>query len=155
VQLHAQAAPTTPTIRIDSSLTLVDVIAENKRIGLRTRELLTDLKRVDFRILDNGHEMPIESFDIGVEHATRPVALWLIVECNQGEPPGYHSMFMSGETQFLKPALQHLAPNDAVGVAHWCDNGSADLDMLPGPEPDAALTKVEQILSEKPMRGRN
>jgi hypothetical protein len=64
-------------------------------------------------------------------------------------------MFMSGKTQSLKPALQHLAPNDAVGVAHWCDNGSADLDMLPGPEPDAALTKIEQILSEKPMRGIN
>jgi hypothetical protein len=73
VQSRAQAAPTTPTIRIDSSLTLVDVITENKRIGLRTRELLTDLKREDFRILDNGHEMPIESFDIGVEHATRPL----------------------------------------------------------------------------------
>jgi hypothetical protein len=155
--LHAQeqSPPEMTALRIDSSLTLVDVIAENKRTGLRGRELFSDLKREDFRILDNGHEMPIASFDIGAEHGARPVALWLIVECNQGEPPEYHSMFMQGRTQMLKPALAHLAADDVVGVAHWCDNGDANLDTLPGVDSDAALAKVEQVLSERPDRGKH
>ena len=154
-QLLAQTPSATPTFRVESSLTLVDVIAENKVKGIRSRESLPNLRREDFRILDNGREMNIESLDIGAEHATRPIALWLIVECNQGERPGYHSMFMRGQTHLLEAALQLLAPNDVIGVAHWCDDGSANLDILPAADAGTALAKVEQILSEKPTRGTN
>jgi hypothetical protein len=139
-----------PTIRVDSSLTLVDVIAENTKTALRTRALLSDLKREDFRIFDNRREMPIESFDIGEQFTTRPIALWLIVQCNQNDPPGYHSMFIRGRTQFLKPALAHLGKNDVVGVAHWCDDGTAILDLEPGHDPATALSTVEQVLDQKP-----
>lgn len=156
---HAQTADQVPTFRVDSSLTLVDVIAENTKTKLRTRELLTDLRREDFRIFDNGREMPIQSFDIGAQNTTRPVALWLIVQCDQffangsRMPPGYHSMFMQGRTGFLKPALAHLGKNDAVGVAHWCDNGDSVIDLAPGHDPDAALAKVEAVLSVRPIIG--
>jgi hypothetical protein len=153
--LLAQAIPPAPTFRIDSSLTLIDVIAENQKTGLHGRALLTDLTREDFRVFDNGSEMPIESFDIGAGHGTRPIALWLIVECNQEEPPTHHSLFLRGKTQFLKPALEHLGANDTVGVAHWCDNGDAQLDLLPGKDADAAIGKVERILAAKPSHGTN
>jgi hypothetical protein len=152
-QLHAQTGSATPTLRVESSLTLVDVIAENKVKGLRTRELLPNLQREDFRILDNRREMQIKSFDIGVEHTARPIALWLIVQCNDGEPPGHHSMFMRGKTKFLKAALGRLAENDLIGVAHWCDNGDATLDLPAGHDPEMALSKVEDILNEKPTTG--
>lgn len=151
----------TPVFRVDSSLTLVDVIAEDAKTGLRTRELLTDLRREDFRIFDNGHEMPIETFDVGVQNTTRPIALWLIVQCNQtfgdghGQSPGYHSMFMQGKTDFLKPALTHLGGNDVIGVAHWCDNGDAVLDQTPNRDAGAALAKVEDVLDQKPIVGKN
>lgn len=152
---HAQSSSSPPTLRVVSSLTLVDVMAEakEKKIGLSARESLTDLKREDFRIWDNGHEMPIESFDIGAEHATRSIALWLIVQCNDAEPPGHHSMFMHGRAGLLRPALGNLAAGDAVGVAHWCDSGEAKVDLPPGHDPDEALAKVEEILSEKPTTG--
>jgi hypothetical protein len=152
---QAQESSTTPVFRVDSSLTLVDVIAENRKTGLRTRELLTTLKREDFRIFDNGREMPIESFDIGAANTTRPIALWLIVQCDQKKPLGFNSMFMRGKTQFLKPALEHLGANDSIGVAHWCDDGNAELDLLPEHDSDAALAKVEEVLSEKPITGKN
>jgi hypothetical protein len=74
---------------------------------------------------DNGDEMPIERFDKGAEHATRSIALWLIVQCNDAQPPGHHSRFMRRRTDLLKPALTQLAADDAIGVAHWCDNGDA------------------------------
>jgi len=60
-------------------------------------------------------------------------------------------MFIRGRTQFLKPALAHLGKNDIVGVAHWCDDGNALLDLQPGHDPDAALSAVERVLDQKPL----
>ncbi len=159
--VHAQSAPKTPTFQVNSSLTLVDVIAEKSTAGLRGRALLTGLKRDDFRVFDDGHLMPIESFDAGASGATRPLALWLIVQCHQSfhnswrEAPGYHSMFIKGKTQYLLPALSHLGRNDAVGAAHWCDNGEARIDLKLGRDQSAALTEVEVILQRKPIVGND
>ncbi len=154
--VHAQTQhDATPTIRVDTSLVLVDVIAENTKTGLHTRELLTDLRREDFRIFDNGREMPISTFDIGPQNMTRPIALWLIVQCKEPLPPDWHSDFMLGNTKMLRPALDHLTSDDAVGVAHWCDDGRAVIDLHPGHDPDAALTKVEEVLEQKPIEGDN
>ncbi len=100
--------------RVDTSLVLVDVIAENTKTALHTRALLTDLTREDFRILDNGHEMPTSSFDIGARRINRPIALWLIVQCKEGFPIDWHSDFMLGRIQMLRPALNHLSADDAV-----------------------------------------
>src|ERR1035438_10404367 len=113
----SQEPPQVTTFRVDAHIVLVDVVAENAKNKLRTRALLTDLKREDFRIFDNGREMPIRSFDIGAYHETRPIALWLIVQCdNIGSPPEWHSGFLRGKAQFLKPALAHL--DKEIGRAH-------------------------------------
>jgi hypothetical protein len=151
-------APSTqvPTFRVDTHLVLVDVVAESAKNKLRTRALLTDLRREDFRIFDNGREMPIRSFDIGAYHETRPIALWLVVQCdNIGSPPEWHSGFLRGKTQLLSPALAHLEKDDAVGVAHWCDDGTASLDLPPGHDPDTALAMANRLISELPVQGEN
>jgi hypothetical protein len=116
---------------------------------------LTDLKREDFRIFDNGHEMPISTFDIGAQRTTRPIALWLILQCKEPLPPDWHSDFMLGNTKMLRPALDHLTSDDAVGVAHWCDDAKATIDLQPGHNPDAALAKVDEVLGQKPIEGDN
>jgi hypothetical protein len=149
------ASDGTTTIRVDTSLVLVDVIAENAKTALHSRALLTDLKREDFRVFDNGHEMPISSFDIGAQNTTRPIALWLIVQCEEPLPESWHSQFMQGKTSILRPALDHLAPNDVVGVAHWCDDGKTLIDLQAGHDPDAALAKVEEVLGQKAIQGEN
>jgi hypothetical protein len=145
----------TITLRVDSSLVLVDVIAENAKTALHTRALLTDLRREDFRVFDNGREMPIRSFDAGVQNTTRPIALWLIVQCPESFPPNWHSDFMLGETRTLRPAMDHLRADDAVGVAHWCDDGKAVIDLQPGHDSDGALAKVEEVLGQKAIQGEN
>jgi hypothetical protein len=81
----------------------------NKKTGRGTQESLTNLKRDDLRISDNSDEMPIEGFDKGAEHPARSIALWLIVQCNDAQPPSHHSMFMRRRTDLLKPALTQLA----------------------------------------------
>ncbi len=145
------------TFTAESRLVLVDVIPEYTKTELRTRAitLATDLKREDFRVFDNGKEMPVRSFDVGAEHTTRPIALWLIVQCPAGLPPDWHSDFMRGRTQILKPALAHLDPEDAVGVAHWCDNGDAFVDLPPGHDANAALASLNELLSNHPISGED
>jgi hypothetical protein len=148
-------AAQTPIFRTDSSLTLVEVVVESPRADTRPRALVTDLQRKDFRIFDNDREMPINSFDAGAQATTRPIALWLIVQCNQDLPPGYHSEFMRDKTGLLRPALEHLSAADVIGAAHWCDNGDASIDQASGHDPDAALRKTESVLQRKPVLGNN
>jgi hypothetical protein len=79
----------------------------------------------------------------------------LIVQCPLGFQPGWASDFIRGKTQFLSPALAHLDRNDVVGVAHWCDNGIANIDLPPLHDPAAALATIDQLLSQKPVHGAN
>src|SRR5947209_20539050 len=120
----AQAA----TIRVQSSLVLVDVITRDRKSGLPVR----DFKKEDFRLFDNGHELPITTFDAGARYDTRAITLWLVVICNEGGLPkfGASAEFL-GEESLLRPALDHLEAHDRVGVAHWCDNGDSRIDLLP------------------------
>jgi hypothetical protein len=135
----------------------VDVIAESVTTGSHGRQiaLATDLKRGDFHVFDNGREMPISSFDIGSEHTTRPIALWLVVQCPEGHLQGWASDFLRGKTGLLKPALTHLEGQDAVGVAYWCDDGKAVIDLPPGHDSDAATAALEQLLNREQARGDN
>lgn len=145
--------PDLPTFRVDTGLVLVDVIPEysaQHRIAL-----LTDLKRDDFRVFDNRKEMPVQSFDVGANQGTRPIALWLIVQCVEEFPLAWHSEFMRGDVHFFKPAMAHLEPNDAVGVAHWCDDGVAALDVKPGKDVNGAISAVEQVINGKMVHGDN
>ena len=141
------------TIRVESRLVLVDVIPEAQDTKLHSPALITDLTREDFRLFDNRAEMPIASFDAGTMRNTQPIALWLIVQCPQGFLPGWASDFLKGDAHLLRPALAHLDSNDVVGVAHWCDNGEAAIDLLPGRAPDAAVASLEQILHRRVARG--
>jgi len=145
----------TPIFRAESRLVLVDVVPEYESKQLHARTLLTDLTRDDFRIFDNGKEMPINSFDAGVSHGTRPLSLWLIVQCNLGFPAEWASGFLRGKTQYLRPAFAQLEPKDVVGVAHWCDDGNAAIDLPPGRDPDAALSTIDRLLNEKDVTGEN
>jgi hypothetical protein len=148
---------TVPRFKVNSRLVLVDVIAEYMKDELHGRPitLATELQREDFRVFDNGKEMPISSFDIGIEHTTRPIALWLIVQCPEGHAEGWSSDFLRGRTGLIKPALTHLEMQDAVGVAHWCDNGEALIDLPPGHDPDASTAALDHLLSQRPVRGEN
>lgn len=149
----SQASTTqVPIFRVDAQLALVDVIAEIKEKSLHTRALLTELKKEDVRVLDNGREVSIRSFDVGAHYETRPIALWLVVQCNVGLPPEWRSGFLRSRAGTLRPVLSALHMDDTVGVAHWCDNGSAALDTPTGHDPDAALAAVDRLLSEPPIQ---
>lgn len=129
------------TIRVQSSLVLVDVISKDPKNGLPVR----DFKKEDFRMFDERHEVPIASFEAGARFDTRPVILWLAVICNEGGKIGGSREFVGKESLF-RPAFDHLDKHDTVGVAHWCDNGDAQLDLLPTENPDMVLSVLANTI---------
>jgi hypothetical protein len=151
--LGAQSPESGFTLRIQTSLTLVDGVVEQEKEQPHRLVLLSDLQNDDFRLFDNGREVTIQSFDKGA--ATRPIVLWLIVQCNMGFPDNWGSGFLRGKTQYLKPALLHLNKDDLIGVAHWCDNGESRIDSAPGNDVDAALNAVDDIIGTDVIRGEN
>jgi hypothetical protein len=63
---------------------------------------------------------------------------------------------MCGNTRYLQSALTHLDTNDAVGVAHWCDDdGTASIDWPPGRDPVPALAMVDELLNQKAVSGED
>lgn len=144
------ATAQSPTIRVQSSLVLVDVMSQDPRSGLP----LQNFKKQDFRLFDNRREVRIASFDAGARYDTRPVILWLVVICNEtGIPKLGASSEFSGQESLFRPALDHLEAHDSVGVAHWCDNGDSQLDLLPTADHDSAIRKLADTLSPIPLEG--
>jgi hypothetical protein len=94
------------------SLVLVDVIVQNSKTGLP----VNTLHHEDFRLLDNGHEVPVATFDSGAHYGTRPIALWFVVICNE-KNNGPNGEFASGgflasnklDFAALIPLTVHLA----------------------------------------------
>src|SRR5437879_8453184 len=139
-----------PTIRVQSSLVLVDVIPQDRKSGLPVREF----KKGDFRLFDNRHEVRVATFDAGARYDTRSITLWLVVICNEGGLPkfGASAEFLGQESLF-RPALNHLETKDSVGVAHWCDNGETQLDLLPTEDRDSAIRVLADTLKPIPFEG--
>jgi hypothetical protein len=129
------------TIRVKSSLVLVDVIGQDPKNWL----LVRDFQKEDFRVWDNRHEVSIASFDAGASYNTRPIILWLVVICNEGGKIGGSREFV-GKEAYFRPALDHLDKHDTVGVAHWCDNGDTRLDLLPTEDRDSPIRVLAETI---------
>jgi hypothetical protein len=138
-------------IRVESSLVLVDVIAQNGKTALP----LTSLNKEDFRVFDNGKEKPIESFDTGAHYGAHPIVLWVAVICNEKNWDEKGSGFMRRDAPFIRPALDHLDKTDTMGVAHWCDDGTASIDVPPGRDFDGALANLERLFQLPPKETSN
>ena len=143
------SASQAPTIRVQSSLVLVDVISQDPRSGLPIR----NLKKEDFRLFDNRQEIPISTFD-AARYGARSVTLWLVVICNEGGLGKFWaSAEFAGKESLFRPALDHLESHDTVGVAHWCDNGETQLDLLPTEDRDGPLRVLAETIKPISFQG--
>ncbi len=152
--LGAQAPTAAPAAQAQKALTFVPAVVEQENKDTHGLSLLSELKKTDFRLFDNGHEVTIQTFSSGID-LSRPIALWLIVQCNTGLPDDEASGFMRGKTQLLKHALENLYDDDLIGVAHWCDDGTGKVDVAPGTNVDAALQGVETLVAAPAYLGSN
>jgi hypothetical protein len=146
----AQDAPATqsPEITFHSSanLVLVDVIARNAKDGLPEKTL----KKSDFQVFDNDQPVAIKTFDNGAQFTTRPLALWFVVQCNMRGDEGKGSGLFTGQISRFEPALKYIEKQDTVAVAHWCDDGRSNLDLLPTRIIQDAPILLEQALATGP-----
>ena len=74
------------------------------------------LRQSDFEIRDDGNLISIVSFDDQTSYGTRPIALWFVVICSEGNNPDGSEKFVGKEASF-RPALDSLSQYDRVGVA--------------------------------------
>jgi hypothetical protein len=127
-----------PTIVKEISLVLVDVLAINPV----TRRPLK-LTASDLEILDNGKPVSMSSFDDGASFHTRPLAVWIIVQCHYRDwPETKASGYFAGNVELFRVAFQFLDKPDKVGIAHWCDDGTAKLDLPPTADPNTVLKNL-------------
>ena len=135
-----------PAIHIESNLVLVDVIALNAKNGLPDQKL----KRDDFQVFDNGHPVSIMTFDSGAQFTTRPLALWFIVQCHMQGDEAKGSGLFQGQISRFQPALKYVEKGDTVAVAHWCDDGRSNLDLMPTSNVEDMSTTLEHVLAPGP-----
>ncbi len=132
------------TFRISSNLVLVDVIASDTRSG----NPIEGLKQEDFQVFDEGHAIAVDTFDAG--DAARPIVLWFVVQCNMQGWEAQGSGMFHGQIDRLVPGIKKLGKRDLVAVAHWCDDGSAAIDLKPTAHADQAENAIEAALTPLP-----
>jgi len=135
-----------PTIHVESNLVLVDVIALNAKNGLPDQTL----KRGDFQVFDNSDPVSIKTFDSGAQFTTRPLALWFIVQCHMQGSEAKGSGLFKGQISRFQPALKYVEKGDTVAVAHWCDDGQSNLDLIPTRNVEDVSTTLEHVLAPGP-----
>lgn len=144
-------APSGQTFTAGASLVLLDVFTLDTKTGMP----LNKLSREDFRVLDNGNPVPLETFDSGVHYDTRPVTLWLVTLCNMLDYSELQSGLFAGKINLFRPALANLDKHDTVGVARWCDNGESAIELQPTHDIDLAITATEKSLQKRPFINPN
>jgi hypothetical protein len=132
------------TFHSSSDLVLVDVVALRDGLPVRT------LTRDDFRLFDNDSPVSIKTFDTEAQASMRPLSFWLVVQCKMPNWTAQGSGFFAGQMSRFAPALKKLDKWDTVGVAHWCDNGDARLDLQPTANAEDAIAGAERVLATQP-----
>jgi hypothetical protein len=131
---------------------LVDVIVTVKHANAPAKDLTQD----DFQVFDGHTPLPISSFAHAPDLPPRPLAVWFLLQCPlEGIAASWVSNgsgFMKGKTASFAPVLQKLQANDTVGVAHWCDDGTFGVDLLPTRDRDAPSTSIQMVLNAPMVR---
>jgi hypothetical protein len=59
---------------------------------------------------------------------------------------------MKGKTASFTPVLRKLRANDTVAFAHWCDDGTFGVDLLPTRDRDAPSASIQTVLNAPMVR---
>src|ERR1700761_7513513 len=141
LQAFPTSSPGNTTFRVSSNLILMDVVALNSKSGIFDQSLSKD----DFQVFDDDQSVPIRTFDSGP--ATRPLAVWFVLPCNEGDDKTLRSKISASDVPRFRPALDLLSQQDLLGVAHWCDDGKSEIDLLPTNNADDAIEAIKGVLA--------
>lgn len=130
------------TIRVTTKLVVVNAVA--MKVGSSVPD--GSLNRDDFEVFDNGRKVAIKTFDKGGE--ARPLVVWFLAQCPMAGWRDQGSGIFAGQTDLLRPALTALTAQDRVGVAHWCDDGAARVDLAPASNRNEAMESLQELLGK-------
>ncbi len=119
--------PPSASLASGAPIQLLDLFASNERSGVPYKFLTQS----DVEVLDDSKAVPPVAFLQPGESGTRPVVLWIVVQCVMPGAINNGSGFLSGFTTDLASGLTRLGPGEAYGVAHWCDDGAVSIDLQP------------------------
>ena len=106
---------------------MLDLFASNAKSGQPDPSLTEN----DLILLDDGKPVLPSSLIQPAQPGIRPAVFWIIVQCVMPGVVNNGSGFLRGFTTDLASGLTRLAPGEAYGVAHWCDDGAASIDLPP------------------------
>lgn len=138
--------PPPPAAQINPSSSpnqVIDLFASNEKTGASDPTLTAN----DLEVVDDGKPAPLASFLPPGQQGTRPVVLWIVVQCVTSGDINNGSGFLRGFTTDLASGLTKLQSGEAYGVAHWCDDGASALDLPPNRHITQVGPAVAQILA--------
>lgn len=119
---------------------------------LETGAPIADLSYHDFLVFDNGQPAITVLFSSGASRDRRPITIWFLLSCPRHKEIRHESRLLAEKSQTFGPMLESLNGNDTVGVAHWCGNGDAKIDLTPTQDRKAPLTAIDVIFSQNPTK---
>jgi hypothetical protein len=137
-----------PVIATEMRLVFVNATVQE----LETGAPVAELSYHDFLVFDNGHPTSILFFSSENSRDRRPITIWFLLSCPEQKAISRGSRLMTGKSQLFGPMLDGLGSNDTVGVAHWCGNGDAKIDLAPTQERKAPMTAIDAILDQNPTK---
>lgn len=142
---QSPSPPKDQQIRTVVNLVIFNVTVEDRETGMPVENLGVQ----DFQVLDNGH--PVSPALFASNGSYSPSKIWLLVDCPEWGGVDSGSRFMAGKSSLLRPALDKLKSDDTIGVAHWCGNGDARIDLAPTQNREAPLDAIDAILHQIPV----
>ena len=148
------AQPATYTLHADAELSYVDLtLLDSAGEPIR----LANLASTDFVLFDDGVRVPAEAVTIVDQQAELKVVYWLVVQCRMTGWDEQGSGFIRKHLDRVRRVLTRITADDRVGVAHWCDDGTSALDLMPTSDRGAPVATLQRILSKtypKPEESR-
>lgn len=123
-------------------MALINVFVEDQK----TRTPVKDLNYTDFQIFDNGALVEPDTFVSASTDTSSSITMWILVSCTEKGQNQDGSGFVAGNLSALKEALANLDSTSRVGVAHWCADENASIDLSPSQDHDASLVALGGIL---------
>ncbi|MBE7182657.1 MAG: hypothetical protein INR71_15870 [Terriglobus roseus] len=123
---------------------VADLFAVNHSNYLPDRTLTA----TDVVVTDDRKPVTLTSFATSDQGSLRPLAVWLVAQCDLKGWQSSGSRFLHGRASTLAGGLAHLRPDDTVAAAGWCDNGQQQVGT-PAHDIPAVIQNLEDWTAQQ------
>lgn len=140
--LPARSQESPYVLHVDSDEVLVDLFA----VDHTTFRPDATLTAADITVLNDGKAVHITSLTHSGAGSLRPLAVFVITQCDLTGWTDSGSKFVQGRSSFIAAGLQQLGQEDSAAAAGWCDDGRHLVNTL-GHAADAVSRDTESWIT--------